>query len=102
MGNPAGVSQQDCLNFLRQQFQLGITNLNRIQTKQQNKLKAELEQLALCVFISPDSSESGSHQEDLFDHPLSLSQTPKPTSVTEVPVHDTDLTAAANGYTDVR
>ncbi|XP_076470015.1 trafficking protein particle complex subunit 8-like [Babylonia areolata] len=47
-----------------------------------------------------DSSDSGAPHEDMFDHPLSLSQTIKPASTTEVSTLDTDLTAAANGYTD--
>ena len=53
------------------------------------------------MWVSAETGESRLPQEDLFDHPLSLSQTIKPSSVTEVPAHDTDLTAAANGYTDI-
>ena len=84
-----------CSKNLAEDHEVKNSNMNT------NWRESDIGWLSVSRLISPGSSESGPPQEDLFDHPLSLSQTLKPSSATEVPIHDTDLTAAANGYTDV-
>nr|KAG5712685.1 hypothetical protein BaRGS_029740 [Batillaria attramentaria] len=49
-----------------------------------------------------DSTDSAPQQEDFFDHPLSLTQSVKQVSSSDISNLENDLTAAANGYTDAR
>ncbi|XP_025115248.1 trafficking protein particle complex subunit 8-like isoform X3 [Pomacea canaliculata] len=48
----------------------------------------------------PEPPAPAPQQDEMFDHPLSLSQFVKPALQTELPSQENDLTAAANGYTD--